>query len=175
MLVNTFLNTSWLTFSSSNVNPCSASFNVLFAMKRALPSNSLPVLVKWIKLVRRSLLSAMRTTRCWRSILSIKRVMLGLSLKVALHSSCCVTPSFSHRKRRTVHCSGVISTPFWRKFRLSFRLMAADTLPFNMANINWISKLNCYIIELLFKQLCKYTILGGYNLFFTDKKYKKED
>ena len=44
MLVNTFLNTSWLTFSSSNVNPCSASFNVLFAMKRALPSNSLPVL-----------------------------------------------------------------------------------------------------------------------------------
>ena len=35
MLVNTFLNTSWLTFSSSNVNPCSASFNVLFAMKRA--------------------------------------------------------------------------------------------------------------------------------------------
>ena len=98
-----------------------------------LPSNSLPVLVKWIKLVRRSLLSAMRTTKCWRSILSIKRVMLGLSLKVALHSSCCVTPSFSHRKRRTVHCSGVISTPFWRKFRLSFRLMAADTLPFNMA------------------------------------------
>ena len=46
MLVNTFLNTSWLTFSSSNVNPCSASFNVLFAMKRALPSYSLPVLVK---------------------------------------------------------------------------------------------------------------------------------
>jgi conserved domain protein len=27
----------------------------------------------------------------------------------------------------------------------------------------------------LFKQLCKYTILGGYNLFFTDKKYKKEN
>ena len=53
--------------------------------------------------------------------------------------------------------------------------MAADTLPFNMANINWISKLNCSIMELLFKQLCKYTILGGYNLFFTDKKYKKED
>lgn len=29
-------------------------------------------------------------------------------------------------------------------------------------------------MELLFKQLCKYTILGGYNLSFTDKKYKKE-
>ena len=27
-------------------------------------------------------------------------------------------------------------------------------------------------MELLFKQLCKYTILGGYNLFFTDKKYE---
>lgn len=39
-------------------------------------------------------LSEMRTTRCCRSILSIKRVMLGLSLKVALHNSCCVTPSF---------------------------------------------------------------------------------
>ena len=51
----------------------------------------------------------------------------------------------------------------------------ADTVPFNMANINWISKLNCSIMELLFKQLCKYTILGGYNLFFTDKKYEKED
>ena len=144
-------------------------------MTRAFSSSSFPSLVRWIKLVRRSFLSEMRTTRCCRSILSIKRVMLGLSLKVALHSSCCVTPSFSHRKRRTVHCSGVISTPFWRKFRLSFRLMAADTLPFNMANINWISKLNCSIMELLFKQLCKYTILGGYNLFFTDKKYEKED
>jgi len=44
-----------------------------------------------------------------------------------------------------------------------------------MANINWMSKLNCSIMELLFKQLCKYTILGGYNLFFTDKKYKKEN
>jgi len=30
-------------------------------------------------------------------------------------------------------------------------------------------------MELLFKQLCKDTILGGYNLFFTDKKYKKAD
>ena len=46
MLVNTFLNTSWLTFSSSNVNPCSASFYVLFTLTHALPSNSLPVLVK---------------------------------------------------------------------------------------------------------------------------------
>ena len=81
--------------------------------------------------------------------------LLGLSLKVALHNSCCVTPSFSHKKMRTVHCSGVISKPFWRKLRDSFRLMAADTLPFSMAKIRRISKLNCSIMKLLFKQLCK--------------------
>ena len=51
------------------------------------------------------------------------------------HNSCCVTPSFSHTKMRTVHCSGVISKPIWRKLRDSFRLMAADTLPFSMAKI----------------------------------------
>ena len=30
-------------------------------------------------------------------------------------------------------------------------------------------------MELLFKQRCKYKILGRYNLFCTDKKYEKED
>ena len=29
-------------------------------------------------------------------------------------------------------------------------------------------------MELLFKQLCKYTILGGYNLSFTDKNIKRK-
>ena len=115
----------------------------------------LPVFGQWIRLVRRSFLSEMRTTRCWRSILSIKRVILGLSLKVALHNSCWVTPSFYHRKISTVHCSGLISNPFWRKLRYSFRLIAAETLPFSMANISRISKLNCSIMKLLFKQLCK--------------------
>ena len=99
----------------------------------------------------------MRTTRCWRSILSIRRVMLGLSLKVALHNSCCVTPSFSHKKMRTVHCSGVISKPFCLKLRDNLRLIAADTLPFRIANISRMSKLNCSIMKLLFKQLCKYS------------------
>ena len=141
-LKNIFLSTSWLTLSSSMVMPCNASFNVWLAMTRARSSSSFPSLVRCIRLVRRSFLSEMRTTRCWRSILSIRRVMLGLSLKVALHNSCCVTPSFSHKKIRTVHCSGVISKPFCLKLRDNLRLIAADTLPFRIANMSRMSKLN---------------------------------
>mgnify|MGYP007108707126 CR=1 FL=1 len=150
--------------SSSRVMPCRASFNVCPAMMRAFSSSSFPSFVRWIRLVRRSFLSEIRTTRCCRSMLSMRRVMLGLSLKVALHNSCCVTPSFSHRKIRTVHCSGLISRPFWRKLRYSFRLIAAETLPFRMANISRMSKLNCSIMKLLFKQLCKVS-------YFRDKSY----
>ena len=145
--MNIFLSTSWAIFRSSMDTFSNASFNVWLAMTKAFPSSSRPVLVRWMRLVRRSRLSEIRTTRCCLSMLSISRVMLGLSLKVALHKSCWVTPSFSHKDNRIVHCSGEMSMSFRRKLRSSFRLMAVETFPLRIANMSCMSNLNCSICE----------------------------
>lgn len=151
MLVNIFFNIFWLIFSFFNVNFCSVFFNVLFVMKCVLFFNFLLVLVKWIKLVCWFFLLVMCIIKCWCFILFIKWVMLGLFLKVVLYSFCCVILFFFYRKRRIVYCLGVIFILFWWKFWFSFWLMVVDILLFNMVNINWILKLNCFIMELLFK------------------------
>ena len=146
MFVNIFLSTSCPIFRSSMVIPFNASCRVAIAILNDLFSKSLPVFVRYIRLVRLSFLSEIRTTKCCFSMLSMRRVMLGLSLKVALHSSCWVMPSFSQSARRMVHCSGVISTPSCLKFRLSFRLIAVETFPFNMANTSCWSILKSSVI-----------------------------
>lgn len=110
---------------------CIVSLTASFAFSLMLS----PFSVKYIWF---DLLSAgvdLRSTNSNLVRLSTRRVILGLSLNVASHNVCCETPSWRHKNERTVHYSGVISKPCFRKLRYIFLLIAIDTFPFMIGKI----------------------------------------
>jgi hypothetical protein len=104
-------------------------------------------------LMRLSFSSETLFTRLSFSRLSISLVMLGLSLKVALQSSCWLLPSSFQRWYRTLHCSIVRLMPETLNFFCSLLAMAVDALPviklYNSPFLKWLFDIQ------LFMQLCK--------------------
>ena len=88
--------------SSSRVMPCRASFNVCPAMMRAFSSSSFPSFCQ-VDQIGATIFFVGNTYYKMLPfhIVYETQVMLGLSLKVALHNSCCVTQIFLKMTRST--------------------------------------------------------------------------